>query len=509
MESPQDPFREILRSNITTLLPEFTGFKQNIEFKNQFFKENYYFLYLSDNNELIVSFEETLSYQSFGSFIQQYFNIEDITSTKEFIAEKLGLKEIDPKIDAAIFHDNVPEPIGMIDTSSSTFSSMTFNKEQDNFRKNSRPTIELRDTDILCVETLLMLKASKRIVIEPAIITYLGEPIIKKNTLNLIQGQFGSFKSRFSSFLITMMMGKKNGENLGFEKNPHLEILSCLVDTERNNTEELPYAIQSIFKITDTPFSSKDVFRCTSLKNVNRKSRLEKLYEYIHEVRNSSDKHIYLTIDVATDTIYDFNSVEESMVLLDFLGVLVEEQNLTVMLVIHENPGTRKARGHLGTEAWNKVSAAFRIGVLRNKDGSESDLIELDFLKLRASKKIPKIHMKFCEKTLDFKLANVLEVNAVRQANQQKANIEEVIAEIERQFNEVDKKIDQKTLIETLRNHFEVSKGTITTRLKSIVETGSEILDSDGVICFLKCHSSSGSTTFYTLETKISSVTEV
>ncbi|MCF8326520.1 MAG: hypothetical protein K9I84_16305 [Leadbetterella sp.] len=490
-----------LSEKISILCPDFVKFNKFTFFENPNFTQKNFVISFAKEKFVVVWFENKNI--PFGQFIQVYYRLNDSIETKKFIREKLG-DSFDKVTEDFFFHDYVFSPV--------IRNSPDFEEEpiiyqplkKNNFDKYSSELFQFKHRDIFEIESKLMLAASKEIVVEPPLLSYLGQPVIKKNTINLIQGQFGSFKSRLSSFFISMMLGKVQGEKLGFEKDPNFEVLSCLIDTERNTTEELPFAIQNIAKFTNLKFPKNEVFRCTSLKLTNRTERLESLKQFVEDVRKSTQKHIFLTLDVATDTIFDFNSIEESMALLDFLGVLVEEQNLTVMLIIHENPGTRKARGHLGSEAWNKVSAAFRIGVFRNKDGSESNLIELEFLKLRATKKLPKIYMKFCEKTLDFVLAKKNEVDAAKLVNEQKANIEDVVIEIESYFEYPNQKIDQKTLIKYLSEHFDASKGTIITRLKSIVDAGSELLDSDGVICFLKCHSSSGSATFYTLEHKLS-----
>lgn len=496
MNKHQVSLKEYLIPKIQAIFPEFELF--NIPFTSQEHLDiegiESFVVQLDSLNQLKVFFHPN-STIPIVDYVLQFFGLSDVSSAKKFIIDKIGEENFDERCKASFFHENLPVPyeesiIKHLD------HVVDFLLSGDEYSESQK--------DVFKIESKIMKAASQDIVIEPAIITYSGNPIIKKNTINLIQGQYGSFKSRLASFFISMMIGKKVGGTLGFEKNPDLDVLACLVDTERNNTEELPYAIQNISHLTGVKFPNNNVFRCTSLKLIDRKSRLDSLKIFIDRLRKLNHKHIYLSLDVATDTILDFNSIEESMSLLDFLGELVEEKDITVMLVIHENPGTRKARGHLGSEAWNKVSAAFRIGVLRNKEGSESNMIELEFLKLRASKKLPKIYLKFCEKTFDFELATKFEVDAAKLVSEQKANIDEVINEIEGHFEDSGQKVDQQTLINVLKEHYVASKGTITTRLKSIVDAGSELVDSDGVACFLKCHSNKGSATFYTLEPKLS-----
>ena len=56
------------------------------------------------------------------------------------------------------------------------------------------------------------------------------------------------------------------------------------------------------------------------------------------------------------------------MILLDKLNDMTENKDITVIGVIHENPdGTKKARGHIGTEFVNKATTVVSIGY-KNED---------------------------------------------------------------------------------------------------------------------------------------------
>ncbi len=81
-----------------------------------------------------------------------------------------------------------------------------------------------------------------------AIISRKCVPILFPNTINLIQGQAGSYKSRFAELFMSVLLKLLSCENplLGFESNQEIDYTGVFVDTERNLTEQLPYALQQI-----------------------------------------------------------------------------------------------------------------------------------------------------------------------------------------------------------------------------------------------------------------------
>lgn len=501
-----------MQKKLKKIFPEFLdyalGFKPSISPES----DGVIMIIKSDETKAVVLFENSNSPISLGEYLLKIYDLELPENLKTHLNNTLGFGEdFYSEIDHSFFfHDEANlyyTPIFVV--GGEEIDPLEINKKIS--VKSNLYDSELfffKRKNMLEIEADLVEIASKKIVIVPPMVSYLGVPMIKKNTLNLVQGQYGSFKSRFSSFLISMVIGKTQVDTLGFKKELDDDFLCVLIDTERNTSEELPFAIQNIANHTGLSLPQNDSFRVSSLKLITRNKRLEKLKSYLFSIRKSTQKHIFLTIDVATDIILDFNSVEETMQLLDFLGMLVENQDITIVLVIHENPGTVKARGHLGSEAWNKASNVFKIGVLKNKNESDKTYIGVDFLKNRSAKKMPRLVLKFDEKNQDFEIASTNDILELEKENKLKVNESDLLQIISELFKEPQQKLTQKVLLEFLMDHFNASKGTIITRLKSIVDSGSELVDLDGIVCFLKCHSNIGTTTYYTLEPKLSSDSE-
>ena len=176
-------------------------------------------------------------------------------------------------------------------------------------------------------------------------------------------------------------------EALGIEFRPVLgEAYKLLyVDTERNTSDQLPFAIQQLkgragFDLSDHPLA----LDYTSLVLLPRAARFPALAEYLAHHRLGFSGHLVVILDVLSDCVADFNDVAASLELMDLLNVAVNEQDATFLCVIHENPGgaSNKARGHLGTEAGNKASTALQVGFMK-EGGKSTPLLQLMYLKRR------------------------------------------------------------------------------------------------------------------------------
>ena len=270
----------------------------------------------------------------------------------------------------------------------------------------------------------------------PEIISFGELPIIRKYTINTIQGREGSHKSRLAELLVSLLLKRREVHKdhfVGFAKNPMERPAVALVDTERNLRDELPSAIQSIKgKAGYNKKEDPDNFRYVSLKEIPRNDRLEALKTWILYMRETTKQHLVILLDVVTDCVSSFNNERESMELFDFIGNLCEDQECTFILIIHENPGgiEAKARGHLGTEAMNKASTALQIGFKKKSNGERSELIQVKFRKLRRGKRPAPLNLTFSPQANGLIIAPPELVAEVNQEHQEKAPVTEVKDEL-------------------------------------------------------------------------------
>lgn len=329
-------------------------------------------------------------------------------------------------------------------------------------------------------------RASHAVVFSPPLISREEVGIIGRNTINIVQGAFGSHKSRLAELLASLLLAltPEHPNFIGFVRQLLERFCVCYIDSERNLTEELPYAIQGIklkagYQLTDKPVD----FRFTSIKSIDRARRFDAIEAFISHVREQTDLHLFVLIDVVTDAIGDFNDPKESMRLFDFLGNLCDRHNATFLLVIHQNPGTDKARGHTGTEAANKASTVLQIGFEKTEKGEDSELIKLRYLKLRRGKRPEPVFLQFCKETNGLVLASTDAVNAHINYRKHKAAVEDMAERLESLLSEGE--LQKGEVVKTLMTEFSASNKTIRARLKEIIDQNVEIYGDEGQVCRL------------------------
>lgn len=330
-------------------------------------------------------------------------------------------------------------------------------------------------------EQLLSDAATKAVVFSPPLISRADTGIIGRGTINIIQGVYGSHKSRLAELLAALMLTDRPDapQFLNFGRATLERFCVCYIDTERNQSEELPFAIQGIklkagYTLADQPAD----FRFTSIKATDRDKRFDAIEAFISHVRESTALHLFVLIDVVTDAVGDFNDAKESMRLYDFIGNLCDRHNATFLLVIHQNPGTEKARGHTGTEAANKASTALQIGFEKDGSGNDSDLIRIRYLKLRRGKRPEPLYLQFDRDSNGLILADAASVAAHVNHRKHKADSEEVADRLVSLLSEGP--LPKNEVWTILESEFKAKNATIRDRLKEIMSDSPAMFDEGG-----------------------------
>jgi hypothetical protein len=252
-----------------------------------------------------------------------------------------------------------------------------------------------------------------------------GEAIFFSRSINLIQGQTGAHKSRLGELLSAVLIAQNTPicETLGFVRSSDLPQGYTLVyvDTERNLNSEFPAAVQRIkewagYQWTETV----PHFRHISLQGVAREERFEALTEFLEYARKTISTHIVVVIDVLSDCVKDFNDPKDSLLLSDLLNQAINTFDVTFIGIIHENPGTMKARGHLGTEISNKSGTVAQIGYIKQANGDATDVLELRYIKRRHGKRGFVCHARYDEATRQLVRATP---DAVKEAHSQRRRV--------------------------------------------------------------------------------------
>ena len=312
--------------------------------------------------------------------------------------------------------------------------------------------------------------------------------VIFPHTINVIQGQAGVHKSRLAENICAAFLKSQscNNELLGFRRQNYNATTTVLyVDTERNLTEQLPFALQSIqlkagFSMAEHP----ENFDYCSLLQINRKERFETLKEYLTHKKQSTNNPLFIVLDVSTDCIEDFNKTDKSMELIDLMNIAVNEHDVTFLCLIHENPKSDKARGHFGTELMNKASTVMQVGFEKDANQNDTDIIRVKYLKCRSTARHTPFYIKFSKEAKGLILADASEVSGVINNRKHKASNDDIKDFIEMYLKD-GTELTRTDLLKKLCIDFQASVRTIETRIAEILKNDEQFYNENGEQCRL------------------------
>jgi hypothetical protein len=399
----------------------------------------------------------------------------------------------------------IDEPSGEISTLELE-ADVQANLAKDKPRKKPSPPKKELDllTDMLEISNRIEEAATGDIVSLPPVMLLDGRPIIKQNSINLIQGSYGSHKSRLAENLVASLIAKDDctTDFWGFEKNPNETFAVAYIDTERNIREELPRALQTIRRLAGCkPRKKHPRLHLHSIKKYDRSIRQDATQLILSKIRqDTAHHHLVVVLDVITDCLNGFNDDKEAVRLYDFLGNLCEDHDCTVIAVIHENPNSNKARGHVGTEGANKSSTVFKIGYEKGQDGKESDFIKLEFLKLRHGKKPSPIYLRFCEEASNLVEASKEELEAAGITSSTANSTDEFPSLVSEAFAN-NESIPRSELLKYLTEKMKKSERTVDKYLKRLMANENTwVNNAKGEPCTLIKNGSNGTPLIYSLE---------
>lgn len=323
-----------------------------------------------------------------------------------------------------------------------------------------------------------------------------SEPVLKQgdnavifpHTINVIQGQAGVHKSRLAESICSafLKLNGCNNELLGFKRSTFDATHTIVyVDTERNLSEQLPYALQSIqikagYRKSDHPIN----FEYISLLQINRKDRFKALNEYLDHIKKRISTPLFIVLDVSTDCIEDFNKTDKSMELIDLMNIAINQHNVIFLCLIHENPKSDKARGHFGTELMNKASTVMQVGFEKDANQNDTDIIRVKYLKCRSTARHTPFYIKYCNDAKGLILASANDVSQIVNNRKHKASNEDMIEFIEMYLGD-GAEMKRTELIDNLCKEFKAKERTIETRLKEILKSEIEIFNEKAESCKL------------------------
>lgn len=145
-------------------------------------------------------------------------------------------------------------------------------------------------------------------------------------------------------------------------------------DTEQSNfhTQRMATRVTKLAGIEDP-----ENFKVYSLRKFPPAERLQLIEYAIHNIRGIG----FVVIDGIRDLVTSINDEDQATTISSKLLKWTEEQNIHIMVILHENKGNEFARGHLGSELVNKAETV--LTVIKNPDNEKVSIIEAEFCRDR------------------------------------------------------------------------------------------------------------------------------
>jgi hypothetical protein len=185
------------------------------------------------------------------------------------------------------------------------------------------------------------------------------KPIIEQNgmmiaSLGNISAVVGAAKSK-KTFLCTALVGGLLADKGDFGITPRLAKV-LWVDTEQSMLHVRRVA-ERIHRLAGWDDSRNcGMLRTLTLREVEPKRRAELLYMAIELYKPQ-----LVVVDGISDLMYNTNDIEESDRIIGQLMTLSTEYNCHIMCVLHTNPNSDKARGHVGSALQRKAETVIFV----------------------------------------------------------------------------------------------------------------------------------------------------
>ena len=178
---------------------------------------------------------------------------------------------------------------------------------------------------------------------------------------SMVKGKAKSKKSFFINMAIAAAVGKELIQN---------KLRSPLKDDFNQvlyfDTEQSEWHVQKAAKRVCKQLNVNNLANLSTynLRKLSPSERL-KLIEFAIENTPSLG---FVVIDGIRDLVTSINDEAEASNIASKLLKWTEEYNIHIVVVLHENPGSDKARGHIGTELMNKAETVIALQVDKSDD---------------------------------------------------------------------------------------------------------------------------------------------
>ena len=199
-----------------------------------------------------------------------------------------------------------------------------------------------------------LIDASANIPDPVPIISHYGSVIASEGNISAVVGAAKSKKTFLCTALVGALLRQSGTSCFGIAPSPKTNVL--WVDTEQSANHVLK-VIQRIHRIAGvddaTPFERLQTLTLREVEPKERFNILRDAIAYYHPR--------LVVVDGISDLMYNSNCIEESDAVVGELMALSTEYNCHIMSVLHTNPNSDKARGHIGSTLQRKVETMIYV----------------------------------------------------------------------------------------------------------------------------------------------------
>jgi hypothetical protein len=194
---------------------------------------------------------------------------------------------------------------------------------------------------------------------------------------SMVKGKAKSKKSFFINMAISAAVGKGLIQN---------KIRSPLKDDFNQvlyfDTEQSEWHVQKAAKrvCKELNISNPTNLHTYNLRTLSPSERLKLIECVIENTPNLG----FVVVDGIRDLVTSINDEAEASNIASKLLKWTEEYNIHIVVVLHENPGSDKARGHIGTELMNKAETVIAIQI--DKDDESISIVSAGFCRNKSFK---------------------------------------------------------------------------------------------------------------------------
>lgn len=179
------------------------------------------------------------------------------------------------------------------------------------------------------------------------VISRYGSIIASEGNISAVVGAAKSKKTFLCTALVGALLRRSEGSMLGITPK---NIRVLWVDTEQS-INHVQRVISRIYSLAGwDPEATYGNLRTLSLREVEPKERVELMVDAIKLFKPK-----LVVVDGISDLMYNSNCIEESDAVVGRLMALSTEYNCHIMSVLHTNPNSDKARGHIGSTLQRKA----------------------------------------------------------------------------------------------------------------------------------------------------------